>query len=432
MTNKEKLDHYMNRNIKLYPTYLAITWDILFIWTINTMYYTQVKGLSYSQAVSLESILTLFSCLFCLFVIKFLKKVTPIKSLRIASVSAMAFLLIQIFATSYIQLVIAQAFLGFTFALGLIKSNFVITESLSAVNRDKEYQKVYGKGLSRYYIFEAICCIASSYIFDFNPDMVYWSAAVVVLIGFIYSFFFVEPKKYQDKNVEINSKTKTKEKTKTTKNKQIIAFVVILIIFAFTLRATLGIAGSNFRILLQEMINKDKLPLWAFGYIFAGMRILISFSTKYQFKYDLRYGVRCILAFVTIALLTFLLNGLIFMNLPLNIVTILFLVIFSYIQNSLRAPLSIFINNYIKNCVSESKRETIFALRAMMEYLGHSVGALLLSQLIGINNNYGLANVLFVSIIAIPLIVVTLIFIRMLIKVYASKNTIIKREYVED
>lgn len=202
--------------------------------------------------------------------------------------------------------------------------------------------------------------------------------------------------------------------------------------FAFVIRATLGIAGANFRIFLQEVINVGKLPLWAFGYIFAGMRISISLSTKYQFKYDLRYGVKCVIAFVTFAILTYLFNGLIFLNMPINAFSIVLIIIFSYIQNSLRAPLNIFINNYIKNCVPASKTETIFALRAMMEYLGHSVGALIFSQLIGINNNYGSAVLLFISITIIPLIVITTLFVRMLVKVYASKRTIIKKEYVED
>lgn len=431
MTNKEKLDRYMNRNIKIFPSYLSLTWDILFIWSISTMFYTQVKGLSYSQAVSLESILTLFSCVFCLFVIKFMKKVTPIKTMRLATLSALMYVLFLIFSKNYTQLVIAQAFLGFTYACGLIKSNFIITQSLSVVGRDKEYQKVYGKGLSGFYILEAICCIASSYIFEYNPYLVYWLAAGIILFTFIYSFLFVEPTKYQEKNVEIKANKKTtNSKMKTSKS--VISFIVVLIIFAFIARATLGIASGNFRIFLQEMINMDKLPLWAFGYIFAGMRISIALSTKYQFKYDLRYGVKCVIAFISLAILTFLLNGLIFLNMKINTFAIALIIIFSYIQNSLRAPLNIFVNNYIKNCIPESKTETIFALRAMMEYLGHSLGALLLSQLININNNYGLANLLFVSIISIPLIISTIVFIRMLIKVYANKHTVIRKEYVED
>lgn len=432
MTNKEKLDRYMNRNIKLYPAYLSLTWDILFIWTINTMFFTQVKGLTYSQAVSLESILTLFSCIFCLFVVKFMKKVTPIKAMRGASLSALGFLLVTIFATNYFHLVIAQAFLGFTYACGLIKSNFVITQSLNAVNRDKEYQKVYGKGLSGYYVLEAICCIASTYIFDYNPYLVYWLSAGVVLFTFIYSFLFTEPTKYQEKNVQLKNVNKKTKEVKTSFKKQTLSFVIMLVIFAFFVRATLGIASSGFRILLQEIISLGKLPLWAFGYIFAGMRIVISLSTKYQFKYDLRYGVKCVIAFISFAILTFALNGLVFMYLPITAFTIVLMIIISYVQNSLRAPLNIFVNNYIKNCVPESKGETIFALRAMMEYLGHSVGALLFSQLLGINNNYGLANFLFISIMSIPLIIVTILFIKMLIKVYATKRTIIKKEYVED
>ena len=46
MTNEEHKEYYMNRNIKLSPSLIALTWDVIFVWTISTLYFTTVKGIS--------------------------------------------------------------------------------------------------------------------------------------------------------------------------------------------------------------------------------------------------------------------------------------------------------------------------------------------------------------------------------------------------
>ena len=58
--NSEKMESYAKRNVKLGPSLVALTWDVIFVWTISTLYFTQVKNLTNSQVVWLDSILMLF------------------------------------------------------------------------------------------------------------------------------------------------------------------------------------------------------------------------------------------------------------------------------------------------------------------------------------------------------------------------------------
>ena len=95
MTNEERKEYYMNRNVKLYPLYLSITWDVLFVWTMLSLFYTQVKGLSYSQAILLDSVQTLVACAICIPITKWFTKMKPVRASRIGNLGYIGFLLLK-------------------------------------------------------------------------------------------------------------------------------------------------------------------------------------------------------------------------------------------------------------------------------------------------------------------------------------------------
>ena len=173
MTNEERKNYYMNRNIKLYPTFLALTWDVIFVWTISTMFFTNQKGLTFSEVVMLDSFLTLFGCFFCLIAPKIFPKLSPMNTTRIGLLGYIAYLLLCMLGNNYFVFIIAQAFLAFGYALGAVKGNLIITEPLSMVKRDKDYQRVYGKGLSFYYALEAVGAILITYVYNWQPYAAY-------------------------------------------------------------------------------------------------------------------------------------------------------------------------------------------------------------------------------------------------------------------
>ena len=84
-------------------------------------------------------------------------------------------------------------------------------------------------------------------------------------------------------------------------------------------------------------------------------------------------------------------------------------------------------------CTSKKNIEKAYSIRTMVEYLGYALISYVYAMLLaGFKDNYGLTNIVYISIFAIPLVVSLILFIRALCKKYASKYTIIKPEYTNE
>lgn len=438
MTNEERKNMYMNRNIKMYPSFLAMVWDVLFVWTITTLFFTNEKGLSYSQCMMIETILTFSACIMCIPMSKLFEKVSPIKSLRVGLFGYAAFLIICIVATNKIVLMCAPVFLAFGYSILSVKENPLLTDSLFMVKRDKEYSKIYGKGLSLFYTIEAVGAVVGSYIYSINPYLTFYISLGCVCAAFLYSFLFKEPSKFQEQNVEINGTTEDGGKPKKKRADGYFkilssAFVISIVLYAFTFRGVVSIDSGSFKIFLQHLTDDGILPLWAFGAVYGIMKICTALSNKYQFKYNLKFGVRSLIIFNVLLVLTMLVNGLLFVFAPTNIVTILIMIACSCVMCSLRTPNFIFVNNYMQVCMPKKNMGKLYAISTVVQYLGYSIFSATFSGLLGaFHDNYGYSMLTYLA-IALPLVIgSTIFFIRMLTKKHAEKFTIIKPEYTED
>jgi len=434
MTNEQRKEFYMNRNIKLSPSIIALTWDVIFVWTISTLYFTQVKFLTNSQVVLLDSILMLFGCLFCVPVSKIFQRLSPIKSVRIGLFGYAGYLLLCIVGESFLTFVLAQPFLAFGYAVMSVKVNGVLNDSLAVVKRDKDYQRIYGKGLSFYYIIECVGSVIITYVYNIEASLAYWASILIVAITFLLTFLYKEPAKFMDKNVDIQAKEKSNSKTPDKFGKILKSgFLISLLIYCFFYRGILSTTSASLKIYLNGLINNGTIPLWSFGYLFAGSRICSAISSKYQFKFNLKFGVRSLLIFNFLILFTYTFAGIAYLLNPGTLVPVIVIIILSYIQCSLRMPNQIFINNYIQVCTHKKNVERVYSLKTMVEYLGFAVISFVYSTLLAVfNDNYGLTSLVYIAIFAVPLIISLVFFLKNLTRKHAQKYTIIKDEYVND
>lgn len=437
MTNEERKNLYMNRNVKLHPLLNALTWDVIFVWTISTMFFYNVKHLSYSQIVSLDSILMLFGCLFCVPVQKLLQNVKSTTALRFGFLGYAGYLLICIFGKSYVTFICAQPFLAFGYAVMAVKINGVLTNSLSLVGRDKEYQKIAGKGLSIYYVIECVGAIVITYIYNWNPYAAYGASLGVVVFGFLYTFLFKDSIKYQESNISIQAQDIAPKNPakKPDKYLKILSsgFFISLLLYIFVFRGVVSITGSSYKIFLNQMIDAKVIPLWLFGYMFAISRLLTAISSKYQFKFNLKFGVRSLLIINTLVIVSFLGCGLLYLYNPTSLPILIAIIILCCINSSLRMPNQIFINNYMQVCMPKRNLEKAYAVKTMLEYLGYAaISALFAGLLSAFNDNWGLTNIVYIGILVVPLIIALIVFLRALIKKHAQRYTIVKDEYTKD
>ena len=435
MTNEERKERYMNRNIKLFPALCALTWDIIFVWTISMMFFSTQKGLEPSQIIALDSILMLAGCILVVPVGKLFQNVSPIVATRIGMCGYGGYLLLVIFGTSYPIFIIAQLFLAFGYSVMSVKTNSVLTNSLQVVKRDKDYQRTYGKGVSIFYAIESIGAILITYVYNWQPYMAYWMSFAIVVGTILFSFLFVEPKKFQDKNVDIKQTQELAKSKKPDSYFKILAslFFIALLVFMFLMRGVLSIAGSSFKLYLQGLIDVGTLPVWAFGYIYAAGRLCVSLASNFQFKFNLKFGVRSIIIIAVASIVTFVLNGLMFIYCDLPYLNLVVISVSSFIQMSLFPICRIFVNNYMQVCIHKKNIERAYSIRTMVEYLGYAAVSGLYAAILGVNNDhYGFTSLIHISIYIIPIIIATAVFIHQLCRKHAQKYTIIRTEYTED
>lgn len=434
MTNEERKNFYMNRNIKLSPVIIALTWDVVFVWAISTMYFTNVKGLSYSQTILLDSILMFFGFALCIPVQKLFQKTTPNKSIKFALIGYAGYLLLCMFGNSYPVFICAQFFLAFGYVINAIKANLVLTDSLKVVKRDKDYQRYYGKGMSLYYTVECVGAVVTTYIYEFNPQLCFVCSLFVVAFVMVVTLFLTEPSKFQEKNIEIAQQEKMSKQAPDSLKKILAStFLVSALIYAFFLRGTLSITGSALKIYLNQLIDSKTIPLYLFGYLYAISRVCNIVTSKYQFKLDLKFGVRSLILINAAIIIGFIGVGLLCIVNSAKIAVVIAILLFLYLICCLRIPNQIFMSNYLLVCSKPKNVERVFALKTMVEYLGFTIFsaffAFLLEQF---GDNLGYTFLMYVGIVGLPLIISVMIFIRSLCKKFAQKYTVIKDEYVND
>ncbi len=439
MTNEERKNFYMNRNIKLYPPYLALTWDVLFVWTILTMYYTTVKGLTFSQAVMLDSVQTISACIMCIPLAKLFARVNTVTATRFGNLGYIGFLLILIFGNSFFAFAVGTVFLAFAYTMCSVKNTSILNKSLRLVNRSNDYQRVYGKGVSIYYVLEALSSILATYLFKFNPYLPFYLALGFVVLAEIYSFLLKNPEKFQESNAVIDAK---EEKLYNSVKKpdsffKILSssFVIILLLYAMLMRGALFMDTTQLRIYLQEITDEKTgiIPFWTFGYIFAFMRLCQAISSKYQFKFNLKFNLKSLIIFVVAFFLSVFATSITYLFMPQSIFKAILIIFLMIITCIIRQPNTILLNNYMQVCTHSKNHENLYALRTIAEYLGIAGINAIYAQLLGVfNNNFAYVNFIHLGILLIPILVVLIIFIKTLTRRYAQKYTIIKPEYTED
>lgn len=432
MTNEEIKIKAMNHNIKLTPIFFALTWDVFFFWAISTIFLNQIKGLSFSQIVTLDSLGMLFGCLMCIPLTKLFQKVSSLTSAKLAMVGYGLFLLAMIYGTNYFIFVLGRLFLAFGYCINSVKINSFITDTLSQAKRDSEYQVVFGRGLSIYYIVETVTTILAGYLYAKNAYIGLWIAFAMVIATILYAYLLKEPSKFQKRNVRLNAKTKNKNTPDSYLKIFGTMFFVATLIYVFIMRGVLSIAGTGFKIFLQNQVDFGWLSMELFGYIYALTRITAAITSKFQFKLDARFNIKTLIILSVFTILTFVLNGCLILFADINLPIFIIIVITSCIQYSITSPMRIFVNNYIRVCVDKKNIEKAQSIKTMADYLGYAAISAVFALLLEIfNDNYGLVCLVYIGIFAIPIILATIFFVRTVIKTHARKSTIVKHEYIE-
>ena len=100
-TKKRKVIKRKKKNVKIFPFYRMVSWDLLFYYPIIFLFLTQVKGFSASQALFADTFYTLANTFWQLPVTWFIDRIGKRNSLIVGNVLYSVSILAMIFMKNY-------------------------------------------------------------------------------------------------------------------------------------------------------------------------------------------------------------------------------------------------------------------------------------------------------------------------------------------
>lgn len=203
METKEEKQKMRKRNMKLFPIYKMLSWDLLFFYTINFLFLTQVKNISPAEVVLTDSFYALFVMILQIpinIIIAFFGKK---KSLVLGNFSLVVYITIVIFSRNIYDLILANFLSAMGFGIKDTVQVALLKESIPhSKYKNQIFSKINSKGATGYYVLNMISQIVAGYLFTINGYVPMICTLVILIIATLISTQFIEPNKKAKVNLK--------------------------------------------------------------------------------------------------------------------------------------------------------------------------------------------------------------------------------------
>lgn len=366
------------QNIKIYPIYKMLSWDLLFYYSINFIFLTQVKGLTASSVLLAEALYPVFKTLLLMPLTAVINKIGKRNSLILAnSINALS-IFCYIISQNLALVLLGQFFSAVAFDMkGIVETNILYDSLPSNSKRGYLFSRIDGKGTSWYYYADAITSIASGFLYIINGYLPFILCLIFCLISTALSFKFKNTKNTEE---AINTKQYIKDLRHSFKYMIQSERLKYLFIFGAGFAALLGVLTS----LRSGTLEQIGVPEQYFGIIFAALGIISGITAKNQNRIHNKYtnktlavlalptGTSCILAgFCVLGKFDF------------KIMFVILILLFT-IQFIAKGAFYTLIRRYLNNFTTASLRGKITSAYNLIESMARAGVALLASGLLKI------------------------------------------------
>lgn len=240
MKDEKEIRKIRRNNAKLYPIYKMFSWDLLFFYSIEFLFYTITKKVTVSEILIINGFYILFRNLMQIPAVTITDFLGKRKSIILGNVMLIIFILALIFIPGAIGVIIADLVFALGYDIKTIAEANILYDSVSTKGGEGLYSKIDAKGGSWYYILDGVASLTAGYLFVFNNYLPIIICLVFIVISTILSFGFkdIYPVK-RKKNEKINvfgALKDYKEDLKVSfkfiiKSKRMKAFVLFQIVF---------------------------------------------------------------------------------------------------------------------------------------------------------------------------------------------------------
>lgn len=284
MKDRKETNKIRRNNAKLYPIYKMFSWDLLFFYSIEFLFYTITKKLTASEILIINGFYLLFRILGQIFAVAITDFLGKRKSIIIGNILLIFYMLILIFVPGAIGVILADLIFALGYDMKTIAEPNLLYDSVSTRGGEGLYSKLDAKGASWYYILDGIASLTAGYLFVVNNYLPMFICLGFIIISTILSFKFkdiyeVKKEERKDKGLRNTIKEYSQDLKVSfkfiLKSKRMKAFILFQII----LYSLITIMDSSYQgNLLTDIGIKEE----QFSMIFAILTLIggISISLK--------------------------------------------------------------------------------------------------------------------------------------------------------
>lgn len=410
MKSRNELNKKRRKNAKLYPIYKMFSWDLLFFYSIEFLFYTITKKVTASEVLVINGIYLLCRIIMQIPAVAITDLLGKRKSIILGNIMLIIYMLILIIVPGAIGIIIANLIFSLGYNIKTIAESNLLYDSVSTRGGEGLYSKLDAKGGSLYYILDGVASLTAGYLFVMNNYLPMFVCLGFIIISTILSFKFediYEVKK--EKNISsglIPTLKEYKQDLKTSfkfilKSKRMKAFILFQIVF-YSLISIIDTYNG-------DLLTDIGIPEEQYSMIFAILNLIGGISLSLKKPIEKKFKNRT-LAFISLMYIgACIVIGAISTMYADNFIIPVILVMY-VIQRISTSIWYILESKYLKNFTNEDMRNKITFTYEFIGGIAASIFSILgglLLEVASVQNAF-----LLVGLIALASMVVTLDYMR--------------------
>ena len=356
---------HKKKNVKIFPIYKTVSWDLLFYFPIIFLFLTQVKGFTPSQILFADSFYTLSNTFWQLPITSIVDRIGKKNCLVIGNILYSSSILSMIFMKNYYELLLIQFVYALGYSIkGICETNILYNSLPEGKKRGSVFTTIDGKSSSYFYFFDAIASVIAGFTFVINGYIPMILCFLCCVTSTIISLKFRHTKIVEEKIESISLKTyynQIKESfkffLKSRRLKSLIIFNAILMGVIF------GIVN-----LRSSMLSEMKVPEQYFGIIFALLQLAAAFMARQTYKIQNNLKNKT-LAFLGIpTTISCIIIGFVGAD-TLSLSSLILIFLLFLIQYAIKGPFQALMARYLNNFTNRKIRPKITALKNLTSNL---------------------------------------------------------------
>ena len=368
-------------NMKLYPRYLMLGFDLLFFYGVRVMFLSEIKGVSDSQILLSATIYAISMIIMqvpaTLITSKIGYKNTAILGNIINIIWAIQIIVFKTFG----GLAVAQIISGMGFALKYVSESNLLSMSIPQMptyQRNEIFTKIDEKGFFRYCTISAISTILSGFLYDINPYIPITLCLICIIASTIIAFNFADIKTEDNSANSFHEYIKEIKKGYKfiTKSKRLRA----LFLMTGTIWGIIVLLDTYQLTLLQD-IGATSVQI---GFVFATFELIKGLFSNSAQNFNKKFKNRSLTNILMIFATGFIFAGIIASTQIEFTLKFLFIIIILLILGAANAIDQILAKKYINNFTTTKILAPIYSSKAIADNLSRTIMTLAGSALLSI------------------------------------------------